>query len=640
MEPSTSRYSAALADVRTARPGPFALLHRRGADGAARVEILLGEMVTVPTLADLPLPDTDESAAPDTHDLLAVIPYRQLRERGYACQDDDAPLLALRVRGQGTTSVADALRLLPDERIDLTDADFDLDDDAYADVVRRVLADEIAHGVGANFVIRRSFVGRLAGWSPRTALTLFRRLVRQELGAYWTFVVYTGDRVLVGATPERHVSLRDGTVVMNPISGTYRYPADGPTVDGLLRFLANRKESDELFMVVDEELKMVARVSTHGGRVIGPFLREMARLAHTEYLIEGDSDLDVRAVLRETMFAPTVTGGPLESACRVISRYEGRGRGYYSGVLALIGRSGRRQTLDSAILIRTAEIDHGGRLTIGVGATLVRHSDPQAEVAETRVKAAGLLAVLRAGSPAVVPPPTPRLAGHPAIRRALADRNAGLARFWLGRRQAYGVGSLNGMRVLVIDAEDAFTRMLGHQIRALGARVRIQRYDEPWHADDSDVVVLGPGPGDPRDTTDRRIGELRASAARLLAGQLPVLGVCLGHQVLGSVLGLEVIRREHPNQGVQRQIPFFGRLRRVGFYNSFALTCGSDEILVPGVTGALAVSRDAGTGEVHGLRGAGISSMQFHPESLLTEEGPEILAEALTALPANRPVAA
>jgi len=58
-----------------------------------------------------------------------------------------------------------------------------------------------------------------------------------------------------------------------------------------------------------------------GGRVVGPFLKEMARLAHTEYLVEGHSTMDPRRILFETMFAPTVTGSPLESACRVISQH-------------------------------------------------------------------------------------------------------------------------------------------------------------------------------------------------------------------------------------------------------------------------------------------------------------------------------
>ncbi len=72
--------------------------------------------------------------------------------------------------------------------------------------------------------------------------------------------------------------------------------------------------------------------------MLGPYLKEMSRLAHTEYFIEGRTTRDAREILRETLFAPTVTGSPLESASRVIHGYEPHGRGYYSGVAALIGR--------------------------------------------------------------------------------------------------------------------------------------------------------------------------------------------------------------------------------------------------------------------------------------------------------------
>src|ERR1044071_7469404 len=149
-----------------------------------------------------------------------------------------------------------------------------------------------------------------------------------------------------------------GTVVMNPISGTSAYPAEGPTPEHLLSFLADGKEIEELSMVVDEELKMMCTVGDMGGVVVGPRLKEMAHLAHTEYELRGRSSLDVREVLRGTMLAATVTGSPVQNACRVIERHEAGGRGYCAGALALLGRdSGGAQTLDSPILIRTADID-------------------------------------------------------------------------------------------------------------------------------------------------------------------------------------------------------------------------------------------------------------------------------------------
>ncbi|MGH3693554.1 MAG: chorismate-binding protein, partial [Pseudonocardiaceae bacterium] len=320
------------------QPGAFALLHRPDTLGPDRMEILLGHLATPARLADIPLPDRTGRLGEARHEALVLVPYQQVTERGYAAAADGSPLLVMSVTDQGQITTTDALRRLPDEPITLAGGGFDIDDDAYADTVRAVLANEIGTGEGSNFVIKRSFVTTITGYSTRSALSLFRRLLTRESGAYWTFLVHTGTRTFVGATPERHVSLRDGIAVMNPISGTYRYPPAGPVLSEVMDFLADRKETDELYMVLDEELKMMARVCQGGGRVVGPFLREMARLAHTEYLIEGRSDLDPRDILRETMFAPTVTGSPLENACRVIARYEPRGRGYYGGVAALIGR--------------------------------------------------------------------------------------------------------------------------------------------------------------------------------------------------------------------------------------------------------------------------------------------------------------
>ncbi|MBO1420509.1 chorismate-binding protein, partial [Streptomyces sp. FH025] len=333
-------------------------------------------------LADLPVRDGVPEAGP-VHDLLALVPYRQIRERGFEAHDDGTPLRALAVEEQYALPLAAFTAALPQLPVSLTGGAFDVDDEAYAEIVRRVIEDEIGNGEGANFVIRRDFHATLEDFRPELALTLFRRLLEQERGAYWTFLVHTGDRVLVGASPEVHVRQSGGTVVMNPISGTYRYPSGGADLDSLLRFLHDPKELEELTMVVDEELKMMCTVGDLGGQVLGPRLKEMSHLAHTEYELRGRTSLDVREVLRETMFAATVTGSPVQNATRVIRRYEPGGRGYYSGALALIGRSASGgQLLDSPICIRTADIDPAtGRLVVRVGATLVRRSVPESEVA-------------------------------------------------------------------------------------------------------------------------------------------------------------------------------------------------------------------------------------------------------------------
>ncbi|WP_328722166.1 anthranilate synthase family protein [Streptomyces sp. NBC_00247] len=610
---------------------PFALLRRRtpGHDHDT-VEVLTGEVRQVARLADLPVGELPS---------LALVPYRQIAERGFDVRNDGTPLAVLVADEAYALPLAEVLAALPPHEVRVTGGAFDVPDEEYAGIVRRVIEDEIGQGQGANFVIRRTFRGEIPGYGRADALALFRRLLEGERGAYWTFVVHTGGpkgRTLVGASPEVHVRMSGGTVVMNPISGTYRYPAEGPTVESLLDFLGDRKETEELSMVVDEELKMMCTVGDMGGVVVGPRLREMAHLAHTEYELRGKSTLDVREVLKETMFAATVTGSPVQNACRVIRRYEPTGRGYYSGALALLRQDANgAQTLDSPILIRTADIAADGTLAVGVGATLVRHSDPDGEVAETHAKAAGVLAALgarpgrrreeRSG---------PRLATDPRVRSALDDRRGGLAPFWLRMQERNP--AVPG-HALVVDGEDTFTSMLAHLLRASGLDVSVLRFDAPGLRETVRAhrgpVVLGPGPGDPGDAHDAKMLLLRSVAAELVRDHRDgLLGVCLGHELIAAELGLEVVRKAEPHQGAQTRIELFGRPETVGFYNSFAARCDDAAAAELGAHG-IEVSRDGATGELHALRGDGFASVQFHPESVLTLRGSAIVTELLAGLP-------
>ncbi|MBU2666030.1 anthranilate synthase family protein [Actinoplanes bogorensis] len=585
---------------------PFALLHR---DGADHVEVLTGDVVIVATLDDIPL----HRGRPT----LAVIPYRQITERGFDCVDDDAPLECLVVR----SSHREPLDAFPPGELSITGGAFDLSDDDYGAIVEDVLRDEIGRGEGANFVIHRVFQARVGGDPIAAARAAFGRLLAAERGTYWTFLVHTGTRTLVGATPERHVSVADGITMMNPISGTFRN-GSGPLLD----FLRDPKEVEELYMVLDEELKMMATVAEHGGQVAGPYLKQMTHLTHTEYLLAGRGSLDVRDVLRETMFAPTVTGSPIENACRVIARHERRGRGYYAGVLALLDHDDQgRQTLDAPILIRTAEISPAGDLRVPVGATLVRHSTAAGEVAETHTKAAGILAAL--GAVEARPVPVRVEAESPEVQAALAARNDDLARFWLDSRApgALTVPALAGRTAVIVDGEDTFTGMLAHQLRALGLTVSVV----PWTAPvpPADLVIAGPGPGDPGDLDDPKMATMRGVIAARLAAREPLLAVCLGHQILASLLGLRLHRRDSPYQGLAREVDLFGVRRRVGFYSSFAAL--SPDASRDTAHGRVEIARDPADSAVHALRGPGFAGVQFHPESVLSRDGLAVLAQLL-----------
>ena len=590
-------------------------------------------------LLDVPLEDGAPPAGRRFDRLLAV-PFRQAAERGFAVHDDGAPLTVVDVDIEREVPLAEVVDAIPDDGIDFTDrGGFETDDEDYAKVVEAIIRDEIGRGEGANLVVGRHYRAVVADWSADRALTVFRRLSERERGAYWTFCFFTGERYLIGASPERHVSVRGGDVRMNPISGTFRVGAGSAAArpaselkERLLEFLRDPKEVYELFMVVDEELKMMCDVCHEGGQVLGPFLKPMTHLVHTEYLLAGRSHRDVREILRDTMYAATVTGSPVENACRLITEYETAGRGYYGAALALLGRDpDGAPTMDSPIVIRTADVDLEGRLTVTAGATLVRDSDPAYEVAETRAKAGGILSAFGLVPPAAPADGIAALTRDEDVLLALGERNQRLSRFWLtDQSDAVADPRLQGRSVVILDGEDDFVNMLCHVLGVLGLTSTVVRHDDyrPGVLDGYDLVVVGPGPGDPRDDADPKMARLRAAVDELLAQQRPFLAVCLGHQTLCHQLGIPLAYKDIVFQGTQSAIPYDGRTERVGFYNTFVgrpLTPGA---LPDGHT----AEADPDSGDLHVLRGPHYRGIQFHAESILSENGYDLLRGLVTEL--------
>ena len=603
---------------------------------AATVTLVGGRRSEVGSLLDVPL-EQGPPPAGRRYDRLLAVPFRQVRERGFTAHDDGAPLTVVELDTELEVPLSDLLAALPDEPLTFADRGrFETSDEEYAEVVRRIIEDEIGNGEGANLVVARHYRAVVEQWGPAGALTVLRRLLERERGAYWTYVVFTGERYLVGASPERHVSVHGGDVRMNPISGTFRLRGvpDEQRKARLLDFLADEKEIYELFMVVDEELKMMCDVCDRGGQVLGPFLKPMTHLVHTEYLLAGRTTRDVRAVLRDTMFAATVTGAPVENACRLIAQYEDEGRGYYGAALALLGRDAAgAPTADSPIVIRTAEVTPDGGVRVTAGATLVRDSDPAYEVAETHAKAGGILTAL-----GLLDAPPPEATGVEALTRdedvliALASRNQRLSRFWLTEQGgAPPVPELKGRRALILEGEDDFVNMLRHVLEVLGMSADVLAHEEyaDGALDGYDLVVVGPGPGDPRDGSSPKIAVFRAATEHLLATGQPFLSVCLGHQVLCDRLGIPLAYKDIVFQGTQSRVdltPVLAREEVVGFYNTFVGR--PDGALPPGVQ----VATDPASGDVHSLVGPHYRGVQFHAESILTENGFALLRDLVLDL--------
>ena len=605
------------------------------------VGLLGGARWVAESILDIPL----ETGAPaDGHvaDRLVAVPFRQVAERGFEAHDDGTPLVVVDVAEEHEFSVADVIAAIDEQAVEFTDrGGFESSDEEYEQIVRQIIDEEIGQGEGANLVIARHYRAEIEGWDTAKALAVFRRLLERERGAYWTYVFFTGDRYLIGASPERHVSVSGGDVRMNPISGTFRLPAEVESASSLkpqlLEFLKDEKEIYELFMVVDEELKMMCDICTEGGQVLGPFLKPMSRLIHTEYLLAGRSDRDPREILRDTMYAATVTGSPVENACRLIKEYEAEGRGYYGAALAIFGRDEAGEAvIDSPIVIRTADVSVDGHLKVTAGATLVRDSDPAYEVAETHAKAGGIL-----GAFGLVPP-APALAINAAelvvdedVLIELNSRNRRLSGFWLANQSGSPVDQrLIGKTAIILDGEDDFVNMLRHMLLRMGITSTVIRHEDYLHGcfRGADLVIVGPGPGDPRDDADPKMAKLRAAVAELLESGQAFLSVCLGHQALCHQLGLGLHYKDIVFQGTQSAVELrdasgTSRTERVGFYNTFvgrvpSTGSGHPAYALPeGVT----VDADPESGDIHAVTGPHFRGIQFHAESILTERGFDII---------------
>ena len=633
----------------------WAVIRRKAAPTAG---IIGGTRSEVESILDIPLedgvPEPGRSA-----DRLVAVPFRQIAERGFDVIDDGTPLVVVDITEEHEVGVEDLIAALPDVTVEFADrGGFVIDDEDYATIVERIISDEIGQGEGANLVIGRHYRAVVADWDAERALTVFRRLLVRERGAYWTFIFFTGDRFLIGASPERHVSVKaadDGAeratserpsrltgvsdVRMNPISGTFRVGRGGDEEElkeRLLEFLADEKEIFELFMVVDEELKMMCDICHEGGQVLGPFLKPMTHLVHTEYLLAGRSERDPREILRDTMYAATVTGAPVENACRLISTYETEGRGYYGSALALFGRDKQgNHTMDSPILIRTADVSPQGDLKVTAGATLVRDSNAAYEVAETHAKAGGILSAFGLVPVATVAGDAiAALARDEDVLLALGTRNQRLSRFWLTDQEgAPPDPTLKGKRVVILHGEDDFVNMLRHVLGVFGMTSTVVRHEDYTTAafDGADLVIVGPGPGDPRDGAHPKIATFRTAVDDLLASGQPFLAVCLGHQTLCDRLGIPLAFKDIVFQGTQSQVPYRGRTERVGFYNTFVGRVTDPGVLPEGVT----VERDETTGDVHLVAGPHYRGIQFHAESILTEHGYDLIHDLAQALVGN-----
>ncbi|AOM41020.1 chorismate-binding protein [Xenorhabdus hominickii] len=558
---------------------------------------------------------------------LIIIPFNQISEKGFACHNDNEPVIIMSVEKQTRYQIKNWGFIENSKPIKSTNIHFDITDQDYRQMVEHVINDEINAGEGSNFVISRSLEGDIEDFSLENALSLFNRLLINECGSYWTWIVYTGDRYLIGSSPEQHILVDGEDVTMNPISGTLKYP-EKRIEQALYHFINNKKEQNELFMVVDEELKMMSRICDSDITVTGPQLKMMSQVAHTEYFIRGSTSQTIQTILKESLFAPTVTGSPVENASQVIKRWENRGRGYYSGVIGMIGVKNNQRYLDSAILIRAADIMKNGHFRLTSGATIVRDSVSENEAEETKAKLSGLMSSFFDEKKNVNTTNNLHLSEHVLsnIATKLRQRNHKASSFWLGNSKKIALTANSLPSITLIDMEDSFTEMIAHQLRYIGHDVTIVSWfksgihlPQLMNTGKTDILFIGPGPGDPNSVNHDKMVTGRTLITNRLKQNLPLIGTCLGHQLICAEFGLPIRRLSKTRQGIQYKIAIESMAHHVGFYNSFAAMHKLPHWFTPKYNRLVYLER-LGKNEIIALKSNNVASIQFHNESFLTTD--------------------
>ncbi len=478
----------------------------------------------------------------------------------------------------------------------------------YLDMVRR--AQEYIRAGDIFQVVPSQRLSRKTSAAPLDIYRALRRLNPSPYMFYFDFGALTSPTPLrlIGASPEVHVRLEGRRALIRPIAGT-RPRGKTATEDTAIEqeLLADPKERAEHVMLVDLARNDLGRVCLNGSVHVSEemVIERYSHVMHIVSQVEGElrPDQDAFDLLQATFPAGTVSGAPKVRAMQIIQELEGQPRGIYAGVVGYFSYDG---SLDTCITLRTL-VMHGDTVYIQAGGGVVADSDPEREYQESLNKARALVV---------------------AIENAEGARKGA---------ESITPTSSRGWRVVLIDNYDSFTYNLAQYLGELGAEVRVFRNDavriEEIEALQPTHLVISPGPGTPEDAG------ISNEVIRRLGTHLPTLGVCLGHQCIAAVFGGQVVRAPRLMHGKTSLIHHNGKDLFANLPTPFQATRYHSLIVKEPLPHELEVTATTAEGEVMGLRHKEypIFGVQFHPESILTQYGKELLTNFLAMKVASPP---
>ena len=266
-------------------------------------------------------------------------------------------------------------------------------EECFLEGVRRIL-DYLQAGDIFQANLSRAWRAQLA--PGRSYMDLYRSLRRRNPAPFAGLACWGGSAVL-SSSPERLVQIDAGWAQTRPIAGTRPRSASAAEDERLKQgLIGNLKERAEHVMLIDLERNDLGRVCEPGSVEVSE-LMTIESYAHVHHIVSNvrgrlRAGLGPAEVLRAVFPGGTITGCPKVRAMEIIAELEGVGRGPYTGAMGYLSHGGR---LDTNILIRSL-VCEGDRVSFRTGAGIVADSKPEAELAETRAKARGLLLALGA----------------------------------------------------------------------------------------------------------------------------------------------------------------------------------------------------------------------------------------------------
>jgi len=311
-----------------------------------------------------------------------------------------------------------------------------------------------------------------------------------------------------------------------------------------------------------------------------------SRLIHTVDHVKGrlKPEFDALDGFLAHTWAVTVTGAPKLAAMQYIEKFERSPRRWYGGALGQIGFDGN---LNTGLTLRTIRIKDG-IAEIRAGATLLIDSDPEAEEAETRLKASALLDAVRGKAPQV------EASNSTVVNPAIGQ----------------------GLTALMVDHQDSFVHNLASYFRQFGIELvtlRPAAARQYLQDHEPDLVILSPGPGCPEDF------QLKETIDVAVRQNLPIFGVCLGMQGLVEYFGGKLQTLVYPKHGKSSQLTHNGSALFAGIGREFEAGRYHSLIAVD-IPDCLEVTAATIEQQVMAIehKTLPIRAVQFHPESIMS----------------------